>query len=169
LYIFNRDHSPSNKASIENSSVGSFQQAGGDIINNLSPKPRIDIAEFGTSGGADGTFLIFKIKNDGSEAAIDIQGDLVADNILIGNIFSAIPSLSSGGISQSIKYRYDNTDFFTRQLINPLIVFRYKDRDNNSSVTRRRIIQKPRADGRYNLHEGDLFFPENVQNERFVR
>ena len=166
--FLNRDRSPSNKASIKNSSVGSIQQATGDIHNiNITnhTQPRIDIAEYAGSGGADGTFLIFKIKNDGGEAAIDIQGELVADDIQIGNIFNTIHNLSSGQTSQSISYPYHNTEFFTRQLVNPRIVFRYKAADGRSFATGRTIIQESRADGRYNIHTRlGSYFEESVVN-----
>ncbi len=165
LNIFNRDHSPSNKASIKNSPSGVIQQAQQIVNISHHTQPRIDVVDYGGSGGADGTFVIFKIKNDGGEAAIDIQGELAADDIQIGNIFNTIHNLSSGQTSQSISYPYHNTEFFTRQLVNPRIVFRYKAADGRSFATGRTIVQESRADGRYNIHTRlGSYFEESVSN-----
>lgn len=168
LNFSNRDSSSSNKASVKNSSLVSIQQATGDIHNmNITnhTQPRIDIAEYAGIGGADGTFVIFKIKNDGGEVAIDIQGELTADNIQIGNIFNTIHNLSSGQTSQSIRYPYHNTEFFTRQLVNPRIVFRYKAADGRSFANGRTIVQELREDGMYNIHTRlGSYFEESVSN-----
>jgi hypothetical protein len=160
LNFLNRDQSPSNKAVVKHSSVGSVQQAGGDIHNvhitqepRGSSRPRVDMAnEFGGRGGPDGTFAVFRVKNDGTESAIDLQGEFVADDLKIGPAFDIAHSLSPGQQSRMIECRYDGTDLFGRRLANPRIIFRYKSSDGRTFESGRAVVQEPRADGRFNIH-----------------
>ena len=153
--FLNRDHSPSNKAVIKHSSVGSVQQAGRDIHNTSfvnSTRPRIDITDFGGSGGADGTFLTFRLRNDGGEAAVDIQCKLIADNIGGRSLSHTIANLAIGQLSQNISFPYHTTEFFNQQLSNPRITFCYRAADGREFTAGRTVVQENRADGRYNIH-----------------
>lgn len=170
--FLNRYNSPSNKAVIKDSSVGSLQQATGDIhnttiVNNRGSqtRPRIDIVEYGGSGGADGTSVSLKLKNDGGEAAIDVLVEFTADDLQGGGNFN-VASLSPGEPSRSINYQYNDTDFFKRKLQNPRIIFKYKSVDGRSFVSGRTICQELRADGRYNIHQklGTYFESELGEN-----
>ena len=171
LSFLNRDHSPSNKVSIKYSSVGSFQQASGDIHNVLihnqqtQTRPRIDTSEYAGTGGPDGTFVTLKVKNDGTETAVDIRGELTADDFQGSAQFDVAHNLSPGQESHSINYPYNNTDFFTRLLVNPRIIFRYQSADGRSFVTGRTIIQESRNDGRYNIHTKRGAYFEERQSE----
>lgn len=166
----NRKNSPSNKATVKNSSVGSFQQAGGDIHNitiadgaRSRTRPRIDLAEYGGAGGADGTFAIFKLKNDGSEAAIDVRVEFVADDFRGGTF--TVASLSPNEPSHTMSYKYDNTDFHKRLLKNPRIIFRYKSADGRTFVAGRTLIQEQRATGVYDIHKTEGTYFEREEND----
>ncbi len=169
--FLNRDSSPSNKAVIKDSSIGSFQQASGNIHNVMihnqqtQTRPRVDTSEYAGTGGPDGTFVTLKVRNDGTEAAVDIRGELTADDFQATAQFDVAHSLSPGQESHSINYPYHNTDFFTRLLVNPRIIFRYQSADGRSFVTGRTIIQESRNDGRYNIHTKRGSYFEEKQSD----
>ena len=160
--FLNRDNSPSNRAVIkESSTVGVIQQAGGNIHNNITiaqaeqsrTRPQIDVDQWGGSGGPNGTFIRFYLKNIGSETAVDVQAELIADDcsgsIKLSSPIHNIPPMQ---LSRSLQYRYDGTDFFKRMLTKPRVILRYKSADNRAFASGRSVIQEPRADKRYNIH-----------------
>lgn len=165
--FLNRSNSHSNKVSRGQSFSGSIQQAGGNITNitnvgnnglTLYPKPLIDILEsFGSSGGPDGNFIAFAVRNNGKETALDVEAEFVADRVNSSGKFLMSHSLLPNGASRMRNYRYTDTDFFRRKLSNPKIVFFYKSIDGTVLTSARRIIQDKRpGDGNYNMRSGDF-------------
>ena len=154
--FLNRENSPSNKLSIKDASVGSIQQAGGDIHNisiASSERPQIDTEQWGGTGGPDGFSIEFYAKNIGDAAAVDVEAELVADDLPRSlQLGSVAHSLSPDKLSRIITYRYDSTDMFKRALKNPRIVFKYKSADGREFRSGRSIIQEPRAAGGFNIH-----------------
>ncbi len=152
-FVINRNNSPSNKSKVvlKDSSVGTLQQA--QTITNTynQTRPRIDIQGYGGSGSGDDTYVDFGVKNDGSEAAIDVQVEFVADDFEGGKF--NITNLSPNQPPRSLIYHYHNTDFYKREVKNPRIVFRYKSADGRSFVARRKITQARRASGVYDIHK----------------
>lgn len=158
--FLNRDHSPSNKVVIKDSTVGKVQQAGRDINNvtithnrQSNNRPQIDVEQWGGTGGPDGTSIEFYLNNIGSETGVDVHPELVADDLTDSiKLSEPISSIAPAKLSRGLQYRYDGTDFFNRVLKNPRIVFRYKSANGRSFMSGRNVVQESRADGRFNIH-----------------
>ncbi len=116
-------------------------------------RPRVDLVQnFSVSGSSRGNEIVFKVKNDGINPAIDIEFKLSSDESET-SVMNIIHSISPGQeIPHEIRYRYTDTDFFRKELKNPCIVFCYKDPDGNEFISGRFISQTPRADGNFNIH-----------------
>lgn len=163
--FLNRDNSPSskNKAKFKDSSGNTINQAGRDVNVSLTaatPKPRIDFGDqFVTTGSADGYVLYFNVVNDGDASAVDISYFLTADDLEVAMTPKVIArNLSVGQTSMGlVTIKLQATEFYTKKLTNPRIVFVYKDRSGKEFRGGRYILQELRADQNFNINRGDYF------------
>ena len=146
---------------VKDSQVGMMQQSVGDVNNHitifqgkhLDGRPQIDTEQWGGSGGPEGVSLDFYLRNIGNETAMDVEIELVADDLQNSiKLPDTIQRIDAGHLSRDIHCKYGDTDFFTRSLKNPRIVFRYNSFDGYKQESGRHIIQERRADGRFNIH-----------------
>lgn len=121
-------------------------------------RPQLDIASgVAHSGGADGHSLLFAIKNEGSDIASEITcylGDVDTDS------YEQVPVPSKLGPneqSREINYKVDHSPLFLKKLATPELRFGYKSKEGVIFETTRSLVQDPRADGRFNLKEGDQY------------
>lgn len=122
-------------------------------------RPKIDLVQgFTVSGGSSGNEIMFRVKNDGGNPAIDVKFRLSSDEIEIP-LIDIDHNISPGGTSREIRYRYTDTGFFRKELSSPRIIFSYKDPEGNEFTSGRYISQMSRADGNFNIHSrpGDYF------------
>jgi hypothetical protein len=128
-----------------------------------SPKPRIDLGgKFVATGSADGYVLYFNVINDGDAPAVDISYYLTADDLGAEPMApqSVSHNLSPGQTSTGlVTVRLNGTEFYTKKLNNPRIIFIYRDRNRNEFRGGRHMVQEPRADQNFNIatNPGDYF------------
>ncbi len=106
----------------------------------------------GVDRGPDGNHILISAKNYGKEPALDVNYYLSSDDgsksdkAIISNAIS--PNESKDGRP----YRYNDTDFFKKKLLNPRIIFSYKGPNGESYTSGNYLTQDDRADGFYNIH-----------------
>lgn len=116
-------------------------------------RPRLDIAEsISFSGGADGFFINFEIKNEGDQVAMNIQCSLVADDTT-EEIVTVPHKLSVAEKSRTIQHPCAGSKFFLRELSNPRLLLRYASPNGTRFQSSRTIMQTKRADTRYSIKE----------------
>ncbi len=131
-----------------------------EMAANSEQRPQLDLAQnFTVTGGSEGNFIEFQVKNDGAVTALDIQAELIADGSVTSGKIDIIHNLSPQEESRRIVYRYTDTDFFQKNLDNPRIIFTYRAANGQQFSSGRKIIQDTRADGRFNIHSkpGEYF------------
>jgi len=163
--FLNRKQSPSNKATLKESSGNTIQQAGRDMYvgSVASPQPRVDLGDkFVTTGSSEGYVVYFNVKNDGDAPAVDVKYYFTADEPQVQSLAPATiaHNLSPGQTSKPLTmFKCSGTDFYTKKLTNPRVVFVYKDRSGKEFRAGRYIQQMPRADSNFNIasEPGDYF------------
>lgn len=171
--FFKRENSPSHSASLKmkDSTVGALQQAGRDIktynFGQKARRPQIDLENgFTVSGGPKGNKITFQVTNIGDESAVDIKWYITADDASeTGEPMDLIHKLTPGEESSEVRYYYNNTEIFRRELKGLKIVFLYKDAEGNVFKSGRLIKQTRRADGNFNIYSqpGDYIKIENTK------
>jgi hypothetical protein len=114
---------------------------------------------FVVMGGLDGNHIIVYAKNVGKETAIDVKYHLASDDSVSSQEVLLSHTMSPNETKEGTPYRYTETDLFRKKLLNPKIVFTYKDPDGEIYTSGNFITQDNRADGFYNIlgTPGEMF------------
>ncbi len=117
-------------------------------------RPRIDLKDgLSVSGGHNGNHIIFQVKNNGKNTAVNLEFYLSADGIQTDPQVIK-EKLIAGQESSLVSYRYTDTPFFKSKVENGKIIFTYKDSGGFSFLSGQSITQDNRDDGNWNLHGG---------------
>lgn len=156
--FLNRNNSPSNKLKADGSKNTPIIQAG-NVGGNLhqttiygeakNARPSLDIRNMGSSGGPDGNFFFFGVRNDGQEAARNLRAEFRNDEEVLEVM--TLPNLTVNEESRQYAYRYSESRFFTGELSDPKLVVKYSSVDGRRFLSGVQLIQEARADGNYNI------------------
>lgn len=150
INFLNRKNSPSqeNTVKMKNSSIGTLQQAGGNIYNagTETPikgrKPFIDvIAPPQKTGGPGGHFVTFKIKNLGKETAIGNRVEIQGAGYHWAPDNAEALSILEPGKEFTFDYPLSNEKVFQSEVPGLKISFYYKDTDGNEWQSGRMLRQ----------------------------
>ncbi|NQU99264.1 MAG: hypothetical protein HQ538_00875 [Parcubacteria group bacterium] len=162
---FNRERSPvtKNRARMES---GYIQQAHsitnvieGDKIKSKQ-RPTIDLTRnLIVCGGRRGNWVEFNLINIGKEVATELKYYFSYDGSSKPEPVLASHHLSPQEISPKLQFSYKESEIFIKEVKNLRLNIIYKDTEDNSYHSGRKLKQEKRADGNYNIdgYLGDRF------------
>ena len=140
----------------------------GITLTSLAGKentPVVDITDISPSGGSEGHFERFSIKNIGDEAAIDCRLSIVGDGYEWLAQEPRLPkTLTPGETLTEIKYKISDERLFKEEIADLKAVLEYENKRGVTVVTSRDLWQEKVPSGEfYNLKKAKFYPPTAIE------